>query len=291
MATAATLGLLINVPLLFEIPLVALGLMLGMGTAPAATLLFTAAAGGPVTFWGLAQVMPRRAIAAFATATWVLGAVGGLAILGIGAFVWDDLVALRSDTVDAAVAEPAVEAVLDSPAFADVTSAAGIDFVHSVPGSPLFPLGAGVVVFDHDGDGRDDIFISNMRQPNALYRNNGDGTFTDVAAKAGLDDPLAETNGGCAADYDNDGDQDLYTTIHGANKLFRNNGGGTFMDVSAAVIDGHDDKRRFSGCAWGGLRLGRTARPGGGQSHGRGRRGRAGAWGLPSRSAGPLPVP
>ena len=62
---AATFGILINVPLLFEIPLVALLLMLGMGTAPAATLLFTAAAGGPITFWGLAKVMPKRAIAAF----------------------------------------------------------------------------------------------------------------------------------------------------------------------------------------------------------------------------------
>ena len=62
-AIAATLGVLINVPLLFEIPLVVLLLLLGMGVAPAATLLFAAAAGGPVTFWGLARLMPRRAIA------------------------------------------------------------------------------------------------------------------------------------------------------------------------------------------------------------------------------------
>ena len=62
-AIAATFGILINVPLLFEIPLVALLLLLGMGTAPAATLLFTAAAGGPITFWGLARIMPKRAIA------------------------------------------------------------------------------------------------------------------------------------------------------------------------------------------------------------------------------------
>ena len=69
-AIAATFGILINVPLLFEIPLVALLLLLGMGTAPAATLLFTAAAGGPVTFWGLAKLMPKRAIAMFAGTTW-----------------------------------------------------------------------------------------------------------------------------------------------------------------------------------------------------------------------------
>ena len=55
---AATFGILINVPLLFEIPLVALLLMLGMGTAPAATLLFMAAAGGPITFWGSRRSCP-----------------------------------------------------------------------------------------------------------------------------------------------------------------------------------------------------------------------------------------
>ena len=275
-AIAATFGILINVPLLFEIPLVALLLLMGMGEAPAAVLLFTAAAGGPVTFWGLASVMSRRAIAALATATWTLGVAGGVGILAAGAFLaTDSLVGLNSETAAAADAgvrtrltrsvvqiedsQPAVEApaetgavaVLDRPAFADASVAAGIDFVHNVPGHLVFPLGGGVVVFDHDGDGLDDIFIANMRQPNALYRNNGDATFTDVAASAGLDDPLFETNGGCSADYDNDGDQDLYTTIHGANKLFRNGGAGVFEDVSATVMEGYDDKRRFSGCAWG----------------------------------------
>ena len=78
---AATLGILINVPLLFEIPLVAALLLVGMGPAPAAALLFAAAAGGPITFWGLAKVMPRKAIAIFGAATWLLGLVGGLGVL------------------------------------------------------------------------------------------------------------------------------------------------------------------------------------------------------------------
>ena len=65
LSIAATFGILINVPLLFEIPLVALLLLLGMGTAPAATLLFTAAAAGPVTFWGLSGILPKKSIAAF----------------------------------------------------------------------------------------------------------------------------------------------------------------------------------------------------------------------------------
>ena len=81
---AATFGILINVPLLFEIPLVALLLLIGMGTAPAATLLFAAAAGGPITFWGLAKIMPRRAIVTFAVATWAVAVVGGVCVLGLG---------------------------------------------------------------------------------------------------------------------------------------------------------------------------------------------------------------
>ncbi len=78
---AATLGILINVPLMFEIPLVALLLLLGMGVAPAAALLFAAAAGGPVTFWGLSRIMPRRAMAGFISLTWLVAVAGGLIVL------------------------------------------------------------------------------------------------------------------------------------------------------------------------------------------------------------------
>lgn len=82
---AATFGILINVPLMFEIPLVAGLLLVGMGMAPAATLLFTAAAAGPITFWGLGKSIPARGIAAFAAATWILGVAGGLVVLGLRA--------------------------------------------------------------------------------------------------------------------------------------------------------------------------------------------------------------
>ena len=99
-AIAATFGVLINVPLLFEIPLVALLLLLGMGTAPAAALLFTAAAGGPITFWGLAKHMPRRSLATFVVATWALGAFGGLAILGVGSFIWEGADPLKISEID-----------------------------------------------------------------------------------------------------------------------------------------------------------------------------------------------
>lgn len=82
-ALAATVGVLINVPLMFEIPLV-VGLMaLGMDIAPAAAFLFTAAAAGPITCWGLAKHIPVRGVVVLAVMTWILGAVGGVALLGI----------------------------------------------------------------------------------------------------------------------------------------------------------------------------------------------------------------
>ena len=107
-AIAATLGVLINVPLLFEIPLVAALLLVAMGTAPAATLLFTAAAGGPITFWGLAKVMPGKAIAAFGAAIWALGLVGGLSVLGLGLLTEGDEDGLRARVVSANVEEKAL---------------------------------------------------------------------------------------------------------------------------------------------------------------------------------------
>jgi len=103
---AAALGVLINVPLMFEIPLVALLLVIGAGTAPAATLLFTAAAAGPITFWGLTRVMPKRAVATFGVTTWALGVLGGLVVLGIASVVDDDGFGVRDGVV---ASPPAVE--------------------------------------------------------------------------------------------------------------------------------------------------------------------------------------
>ena len=115
-AVAATFGILINVPLLFEIPLVAALLLVGMGTAPAATLLFTAAAGGPFTFWGLAKVLPKRAIVVFGAATWALGALGGLAVLGLGPLSTSPPMAgmqVRSSAAESA--DPILDRLRDRP--------------------------------------------------------------------------------------------------------------------------------------------------------------------------------
>ena len=256
-AIAATFGILINVPLLFEIPLVALLLLLGMGTAPAATLLFTAAAGGPVTFWGLARLMPKRAIATFAGATWLLGALGGVVVLVVGTFVWQaeasDIRArygLQRETY-ADVVHSETES-LDSPVFVDVTTEAGIDFLHTRLRMDAVDVGAGSVVFDFDSDGLHDIYVTSNNGPNALYRNRGDGTFVDVAAMAKVDDKGGGTaNGACAADYDNDGDPDLYVAHFGPSRFYRNNGDGTFANVTSRALGTVKRLERTTGCAWG----------------------------------------
>ncbi len=131
--------------------------------------------------------------------------------------------------------------------FVDITEHTGIRFTAHCgnPRKEYIPevTGSGVALGDYDGDGDLDIYLATAqtrddwlagRRPfaNALYRNNGDGTFTDVAAEAGVD-LRAWTNGAYFADYDGDGDVDLFLTCTGPNVLYRNNGDGTFTDVTA----------------------------------------------------------
>jgi len=127
--------------------------------------------------------------------------------------------------------------------FADATAAAGIRFVH-LRGNDGIPtnleiFGPGVCVADYDGDGFQDIYFVNGRDlhnqgitaRNALYRNNGDFTFTDVTEQAGV--PGTGYGLGCVwGDYDNDGWPDLFVTQFGRNVLYHNNGDGTFTDVT-----------------------------------------------------------
>ena len=136
--------------------------------------------------------------------------------------------------------------------FADVTDSAGITFVHTngAFGEKYLPetMGAGGVVLDIDGDGWQDILlVDSSHWPGrggdathpVLYRNDGDGTFTDVTRGSGLAVEMYGV-GGTAADYDNDGDVDIYLTALGDNRLFRGAGDGTFVDVTAeaGVADG-----------------------------------------------------
>jgi len=127
--------------------------------------------------------------------------------------------------------------------FTDVTTAAGIKLVHfkGNEGTSINreEFGPGVCVADFDGDGWQDIYFVNGRDlynrgisvHNALYRNNRDGTFTDVTDKAGV--PGTGYGLGCVwGDYDNDGFPDLFVTQYGRNVLYHNNGDGTFTDFT-----------------------------------------------------------
>ena len=128
--------------------------------------------------------------------------------------------------------------------FADVTTAAGIRFQHNngAYGGKLLPetLGSGCAFIDYDADGWQDLlFVNSMDWPGhrrqrstlQLYRNNRNGTFTNVTREAGLDVELYGM-GVAVGDYDNDGFPDVLVTCVGQNRLFHNTGRGTFVDVT-----------------------------------------------------------
>jgi enediyne biosynthesis protein E4 len=123
----------------------------------------------------------------------------------------------------------------------------------------LETTGCGVAFYDYDNDGWLDIFLVNgtrlggfpagQEPTNRLYKNNRDGTFTDVTTQAGL----VHSGWGqavCVGDYDNDGFDDLFITYFGKNVLYRNNGNGTFTDVTAKAGVATDGKRWNTGCAF-----------------------------------------
>jgi enediyne biosynthesis protein E4 len=137
--------------------------------------------------------------------------------------------------------------------FTDVTKQAGIDFRYNFGDytyvNILESSGSGVTVFDYNNDGLMDVYMMNgtylegisdkagkvfKNSTDKLYKNNGNGTFTEVSKQAGL----ADTHWSMAAapiDIDNDGDQDLYLLNYGPNVFYRNNGDGTFTDITASL--------------------------------------------------------
>jgi len=144
--------------------------------------------------------------------------------------------------------------------FTDVTAAAGIRFRHNTGafGRKYLPetMGSGVAVLDVDRDGWQDVFFVNSTrfagQPGrpahpALYRNNGNGTFTDITRASGLQVEMYGM-GATAADFDNDGLVDLYVTALGRNRLFRNAGGARFADVTDRA--GVGDPAFSTSAAW-----------------------------------------
>jgi hypothetical protein len=118
-------------------------------------------------------------------------------------------------------------------------------------------MGGGCAFLDYDNDGWMDIFITGGRRlentppaaSNRLYKNNRDGTFTDVTEKAGLRD-TGWASGVCVGDYNNDGNEDLFCTYFGQNKLYRNNGDGTFTEVTKQAGLQDDGSRFGTGCTF-----------------------------------------
>jgi enediyne biosynthesis protein E4 len=146
--------------------------------------------------------------------------------------------------------------------FVDVAKEAGL-IVPTIYGNPdskdyiLEATGCGCAFFDYDNDGWMDIFLlcgtriegAPPDATNRLYKNNRDGTFTDVTEKSGLHS-VGWASGVCVGDYNNDGFEDLFCTYFGQNKLFRNNGDGTFTDVTKQAGLLNDTPRWGAGCTF-----------------------------------------
>jgi hypothetical protein len=164
---------------------------------------------------------------------WGMAGVAGLAS-------WSQSPGLRALTAQTgALASPGFR-------FTDVTSQAGIHFQHNSGafGGKFLPetLGSGCAFLDYDRDGWQDILLINgadwpghkkSRSTLRLYHNNGNGTFTDVTVRAGLDVEMYGM-GVAVGDYNNDGFPDILITCVGQNRLFRNTGKGTFVDVTTS---------------------------------------------------------
>ena len=157
-------------------------------------------------------------------------------------FLWQLAAGLTSSSAFAAqsAASPGFQ-------FVDVTAGAGLTFRHNngAYGGKLLPetLGSGCAFLDYDNDGWQDILLVNgadwpghrkQRSTLRLYRNNRNGTFTDVTRAAGLDVEMYGM-GVAVGDFNNDGFPDVFITCVGENRLFRNTGKGTFVDVTRAA--------------------------------------------------------
>ena len=146
--------------------------------------------------------------------------------------------------------------------FTDVAQAAGLRYPTIYGGIDrkdyiVETMGCGCAFFDYDNDGWMDIFVlcgtrfaeAPAGATNRLYRNNRDGTFSDVTAKAGLL-RTGWSSGVCVGDYDNDGFEDLFITYWGENVLYHNNGDGTFTDVTKKAGVSANRTRWGAGCTW-----------------------------------------
>jgi hypothetical protein len=146
--------------------------------------------------------------------------------------------------------------------FVDIAAAAGLRepiFYGAIDTKKyiLEATGCGCAFIDYDNDGWMDIFILSGTRlqgdppgaTNRLYKNNRDGTFTDITEKAGLSQ-TGWASGVCIGDYNNDGFEDIFCTSFGQNHLYRNNGDGTFTDVTRSAGLWNDQPRWGAGCSF-----------------------------------------
>ena len=144
--------------------------------------------------------------------------------------------------------------------FTDVTTRAGITFKHVASPEKKYiveSMSGGVAFFDYDNDGDADVYLVNSltvdlvkskgKTKSDLYRNDGNGKFTEVGVKAGVSD-IGWGMGVATGDYNNDGFEDLYVTCLGPDHLFKNNGNGTFTNVTAKA--GVSDPRWSTGASF-----------------------------------------
>lgn len=157
-----------------------------------------------------------------------------------------------AERAKAAAERNATGTIANYPQLVDITDSTGIHFDHRSSPEAKFiteSMSGGVALIDYDRDGWPDIYFTNaqsvdmalhgVKARSALYRNNHDGTFTDVTDKAGVGYPCWAM-GAVVGDYDNDGWPDLLVTCFGGVVLYRNNGDGTFTDVTKASGLGAD---------------------------------------------------
>jgi hypothetical protein len=147
--------------------------------------------------------------------------------------------------------------------FTDATADSGLRFLHQQGGAGApTTIGGGATVLDYNRDGRPDLFLTNgapwpweesldkrLAAGAALFRNDGDGRFTNVTTAAGLNLPM-QAMAAVAGDYDHDGLVDLFVTCVGPNHLFRNLGQGRFEDVTEAAGVAGDENTWSTGAAW-----------------------------------------
>ena len=170
---------------------------------------------------------------------------------------WKNSAALQASTTATAANSPVV--------FVDIAKEAGLTALNVWGATDhksyiIEAKGSGLAFFDYDNDGWLDVYLTNGTKLDAhwepgkaptshLYKNNRDGTFTDVTEKSGLARTGWQT-GVCVGDYDNDGHDDLFCCFWGHNILFHNNGDGTFTDVTRKAGVYNEEIRWGSGCTW-----------------------------------------